>query len=95
MISFYGILCELKYRMAIKMSYNAFQGTGIVTVFFALVLTVAGLILAIRTGMHYKRAKDEQGEDFSMKPYAIKIVICFVLFIIAQILLAVNKHHIY
>lgn len=58
--------------------------------FLALALFLIGLILAIVTAVQYSKAKKEQ-DEVSSRPYAIKIAVVFVLFVISQILLILNK----
>lgn len=57
----------------------------------ALILFVIGLILAIVTAVGYSKAKKTQGENFKAKPYVLQIAVVFALFIIAQILLILNR----
>lgn len=57
----------------------------------ALILFVIGLVLAVITAFGYSKAKKAEGESFNAKPYAIKTAVVFTFFIIAQILLILNK----
>lgn len=57
----------------------------------ALILFLIGLIMSIVTAVKYFKQKKKQGDDFSAKPFAVKFGIVIALFVIAQILLILNK----
>lgn len=58
----------------------------------ALLLYVAGLVLAAIATVKYMKAKKAEGGEPAIKPHAIRFGIVFALFIIAQILLIIYRH---
>ena len=53
-----------------------------------------GMILAVITAVKYSKAKrkaDDEGTEFNNNLYVIRIAIVFALFIVAQILLFLNR----
>lgn len=58
----------------------------------ALLVFVAGLILAAVSTVKYLKAKKAAGGEPPLKPHAIRFGIVFLLFIIAQILLIIYRH---
>lgn len=59
--------------------------------FLALILFLIGLIIAIVTAVKYSKAKKKDGDNIETKPYVIKISVVFVLFVVSQILLILNR----
>ncbi|MGN0538865.1 MAG: hypothetical protein ACI4KI_03320 [Candidatus Fimenecus sp.] len=60
----------------------------------AIILFLIGLVIAIVTAVKYSKAKrkaDDEGVEFNNKPYVIALAIMFVLFVVAQILLFLNR----
>lgn len=56
----------------------------------ALICTLIGIVLAVVTLFQYSKQK-KKSDEFNAKPFIIKIAIILALFIIAQILLILNR----
>ena len=60
----------------------------------AIIMFFVGMILAVITAVKYSKAKrkaDDEGTEFNNNLYVIRIAIVFALFIVAQILLFLNR----
>lgn len=56
----------------------------------ALICTLIGTVFAVVTFFQYSKQK-KKSDEFNVKPFAIKVAIILALFIIAQILLILNR----
>lgn len=65
-------------------------GISLIKLIIALICTLIGIVLTVVTFFQYSKQK-KKSDEFDAKPFAIKSAIILALFIIAQILLILNR----